>query len=250
MRNMFKKKIQCARCGKKIDKDFDFCPYCGYSLKPSKVREKQFKDFQREFDKSVKMPFVMKFPLKQLMKQFEKQIDAQMREIDKNLDKQGADKKNMPRISGLSISISSDGEGKPMIKVGQLGKPQRIMTPEERAEETAEKLTEQKKARGKRKEDKEKETKMKMSKAKAKKYSKLPKAEPETKVRRLTDRVVYEIALPGVKSIKDVVLNKLDNSIEIKAFSKDKAYFKLIPIALPIKKYSLDQETLVLELIP
>src|SRR3989344_3748821 len=48
-------------------------------------------------------------------------------------------------------------------------------------------------------------------------------------IRRFADRVVYEIALPGVKSIKDISITKLENSIEIKAVSKDKAYFKLIP---------------------
>ena len=43
---------------------------------------------------------------------------------------------------------------------------------------------------------------------------------------------------------------RLENSIEIKALAKDKAYFKLIPISLPIKDYIIEDERLIIELIP
>ena len=82
------------------------------------------------------------------------------------------------------------------------------------------------------------------------KLAKLPRKEPETKVRRLTDKIIYEINLPGVKSLKNITVNKLENSIEIKAISKDRAYFKLIPIALPLIRYYLKKESLFLELKP
>jgi len=89
-----------------------------------------------------------------------------------------------------------------------------------------------------------------ISAAKAAKLAKMPKKEPETIVRRLSDRIIYEISVPGVKNIKDVIINKLQNSIEIKAFAKDKVYFKLLPVSLPIKKYKIEDEKLVLELVP
>jgi len=54
--------------------------------------------------------------------------------------------------------------------------------------------------------------------------------------------------MPGVKSIKDVSVNQLENSIEIKAVAKDNSYFKLIPINLPVLDYELSEEKLVLEL--
>ena len=56
--------------------------------------------------------------------------------------------------------------------------------------------------------------------------------------------------MPGVTNLKDIMINKLQNSIEIRAFAKDKAYFKLIPVALAIKKYGLEHEKLILELKP
>lgn len=79
-------------------------------------------------------------------------------------------------------------------------------------------------------------------------YAKLPREEAKTNVKRLSDKVVYEIFLPGVKSIKDVFVHKLQDSIEVKAFGKDKAYFKLIPVDLNVKRYGLKDELLILEL--
>ena len=77
----------------------------------------------------------------------------------------------------------------------------------------------------------------------------LPKEEPQTTVRRLTDRIVYEIELPGVEK-DNLVITKLHNSIEIKAFSKDKTYFKLLPVSFHILGSKLEEGKLVLELKP
>ena len=81
-----------------------------------------------------------------------------------------------------------------------------------------------------------------------KKFSKLPKNEPKTNVRRFSDKVIYEINIPGVKSIKDVSIIKLENNIEIKAITKDKAYNKLIPFNFPITDYNFSRGKLILEL--
>lgn len=81
-----------------------------------------------------------------------------------------------------------------------------------------------------------------------KKFSKLPKKEPSTNVRRFSDRVIYEIYMPGVNSEKDLSIIKLENNIEIKAVSKNKAYKKLIPMNFPITNYNLSKGKLVLEL--
>ena len=54
--------------------------------------------------------------------------------------------------------------------------------------------------------------------------------------------------MPGVKSIKDVSVIQLENSIEIKALAKNKVFYKIIPINLPIKNYNFAKQKLVLEL--
>ncbi len=86
------------------------------------------------------------------------------------------------------------------------------------------------------------------SKESLKKFSKLPKKEPKTNVKRLSNIVIYEINMPGVKSLRDLSIVKLENSIEMKAVAKDKAYFKLLPIDLPIIDYELEKGKLILEL--
>jgi len=81
-----------------------------------------------------------------------------------------------------------------------------------------------------------------------KKIAELPKKEAEARVRRMGDKVVYDIHVPGVNSIKNVIVTKLENSVEIKAFSDENVYFKNIPISLPLMGYSLRNERIMLEL--
>ncbi len=54
--------------------------------------------------------------------------------------------------------------------------------------------------------------------------------EPETKIHKLQNRQIITLNLPDVKSLDDIEMKQLSQSIEIKAFAGDKAYFKLIPI--------------------
>ncbi|MDI6826635.1 MAG: zinc ribbon domain-containing protein [Candidatus Aenigmarchaeota archaeon] len=53
--------------------------------------------------------------------------------------------------------------------------------------------------------------------------------EPETKIERIGNREIISIKLPEVKRSEDIEIKKLEQSLEVKAFSDDKAYFKLIP---------------------
>jgi len=54
--------------------------------------------------------------------------------------------------------------------------------------------------------------------------------EPEAKKIVEKGKTIIKIDLPGVKSEDDIEVKRLEQSIEIKAFAGDKAYFKLIPI--------------------
>jgi rRNA maturation protein Nop10 len=54
--------------------------------------------------------------------------------------------------------------------------------------------------------------------------------EPETEIKTSQNKQVIQIKLPEIKSFKDVEVKKLEQSLEIKAFTKNKTYFKLIPI--------------------
>jgi hypothetical protein len=223
------KKIKCG-CGKKIDKSFSFCPFCGADLgKPQKEPDNLFDALDEQ------MPFMLRLPFKKLVKQ----IEQQFREIDKEMA--SGEKPKMPQMpisQGISINISSSNNGTPVIRVKQFGPEGKQAVAEKK--EMDEMQKDQQKIKGMTEEQQEK----------LKKFAKLPRHEPETNVRRVSDRIVYEILLPGVNDTKNIILTRLQNSIEIKAFTKDRAYFKLIPLSLPIKRQYLENEKLVLELKP
>jgi len=247
---MFKKKIKC-RCGKRISSEFSFCPFCGTQLKEVKRQkeehEQELRNIEKSFEEAFNIPFFVKFPFKKLIRQ----IDRQFQDMDKTIGKIKekdfeTDLRKLSRMpiraEGISISVSSSPEGQPVIRVKKFGKPERMRF-EKAGEELEEEEQEEK--------IKEKPVKLKrLTRTQKEKLAKLPREEPHTSVRRLTDKIIYEIEMPGVKNEKDIIINKLQNSIEIKAFTKDKAFFKLIPINLPIKNHRLEKGKLILELKP
>jgi len=54
--------------------------------------------------------------------------------------------------------------------------------------------------------------------------------EPEAETQNVGNRRIISIKLPNVKSEKDIEIKKMEQSVEVKAYAGDKAYFKLIPI--------------------
>jgi HSP20 family molecular chaperone IbpA len=61
---------------------------------------------------------------------------------------------------------------------------------------------------------------------------KIPKkvVDPKTKINRLPTGLVIEIELPGVESAEDIEIHEFKESIEIRAFSKNRMYFKILHI--------------------
>lgn len=264
---MFGRKIKCI-CGKKIDKSYTFCPYCGRNLKhideeksalkkQQKLRRKemnkQIDNLTKELSESFGIPFINSFPFKLFVKKISNDIEKQFREMDMEMSRafkmhelkipEGAKetKKEIihegKKIGNVKEFTFPGGHGF-SIQINLSGTPNALTLETENDNE-------EKKER-----EKSKKGERKITEKEAKRLAALPRQEPETKVRRLSDKVIYEISLPGVKNQKDVIINKLQNSIEIKAFTKDKAYFKLIPLGLPIKNYKLVDEKLILELKP
>lgn len=77
----------------------------------------------------------------------------------------------------------------------------------------------------------------------------LPRAEAKSQMKRFADKVVYELAMPGVKDVKDVFVNKLETGYEIKAIGSKKVYTSSIPLNLPIKSYSIGEKGLTVEFL-
>ncbi|PIN78068.1 hypothetical protein COV15_00195 [Candidatus Woesearchaeota archaeon CG10_big_fil_rev_8_21_14_0_10_34_12] len=139
------------------------------------------------------------------------------KELNKQFNEMEREEIEQRRIpGGISISINTGGENPFMRQERQV----------EKAKKIANKITDEQ----------------------ARKLSQLPKQEAETKVRRFANKVIYELEMPHVDSLKNVFINKLENSFEIKAFSKDKAYYKILPVSLRLVNYVLSKGILTLEL--
>lgn len=216
---MFKKK-SCARCGKKVSDKFNFCPSCGSNLANSNEDWGMLgKDDNIPEQDPFSSPFMGGFNSKML----NKMLGGAMKMLEKELEREMKDS----RKTNFELYIN-----------GKRIDPDKITVTKKPLGNLLTKSVSQKM----------KKISSDLSKEALKKFLKLPKKEPSTNVRRLSNKVIYEIEVPGVKSIKDVSIVKLENSIEIKAIAKDKAYKKLIPIDLPLRGYKLEEEKLVLEL--
>ena len=77
--------------------------------------------------------------------------------------------------------------------------------------------------------------------------AKLPRKEAQTKLTRMDNKVVYEVEAPGVAGFDRVLINKLEDSYEVKTFGEEKVFFKNIPIKLPLMQAYLRDDRLFLE---
>lgn len=231
---MFKKK-KCRNCSEKIDKNYNFCPYCRASVEDGFDNEDwgMLGKNDTEFLEGIKMPLgfntIFNSLLKNLNKQFSQMDGESLGENGKRSFEQTGNPGNRIRKSGISIKISTAQGRPPEIKIKSFGRPQDELQRDSNQEDVQPVLK-------------------KFTEKEAKRFLSLPRKEPSTEIRRLANKVIYEIKIPGVKSLDDVSISQLENSIEIKALTKAKAYSKIIPINLPIRKYNLSKGKLILEL--
>lgn len=211
---MFNNK-RCGKCGKSSDKKYDFCPYCGNSLDNNNHWGILGKNDVPETANEFPAPFLGGINNGIL----NKMIGSAMKMIEKEMQK--GIKNTKPKtnlqlyINGKKITLGDEN-------VKATGKPKKQLQkiiPTNTFSEEDQKI-----------------------------FTNLPKQEPKTKVRRLSDRIIFDIEMPEVKSIKDIAIKKLENSIEIKAITKKSAYYKIIQIGLPIIDYYLNEGKLILEL--
>lgn len=215
---MFKKK-ECPRCKNKIGKKNNFCPYCGAQIQDNDedwgmLGKNDFIEEKNLFENSLLNGFGGKI----INKMFNNAMRMLEKEMQKNQEfpKQNSNSHfelfiNGKRINPENIKVTR----KPIQK--ENAKQKTIILPS-------------------------------FSSESQKKFAKSLKKEPKTNLRRLSDKVIYELEIPGINSIKDISIVKLENSIEIKAIAKKNAYQKLIPISLPITKYNIEKGKLTLEL--
>ena len=143
-------------------------------------------------------------PLKEVKgKDIFQEVDKEFNQIDKMLDMKVPKFMLKPplKAKGVSITITSDNVSPPKINVQTYG-DQRHMHHHHEHRSHEEKPV------------------------------RIPKTteEPETKIQKAQNKQIITLNLPDVKSLDDIEIRQLQQSIEIRAFAGDKAYFKLIPI--------------------
>jgi HSP20 family molecular chaperone IbpA len=219
-------KTKCKKCGEKVSDNYNYCPYCQMPLKDMFDEQDWGLLGKNDFidPQEIKMPMGLNALFNSLMKN----LDTQMKELDKQTKAPSKEQKVSKKSGGISISISTSGNHPPEIKVRSFGNAPEFQN--------------------KKKEMKKKANSIKLPGSDSGKFAGLPKKEPETNIRRFSNKVVYEIKMPGVKTIKDLSIIQLENSIEIKALANGKVFYKIIPINLPINNYNLSSGVLTLEL--
>ncbi len=222
---MFSKKT-CQRCGRKTNKNNSFCPSCGNPLKKSLRKEEMgmlgendsFNErdmFSNTLMGGIGGNFMNKM-ISHTMKMLEKEMEKEMR-----MSNQPSPSNNFPKtkirlmINGKEVDLNNGIQ-----KSGETKKEKQKALP----------------------------LKFKnFSEEQIKKFSKLPKKQPKTELKRIADKLNYEIEIPEVKSVEDISITQLESSIEMKAISSDTAYVKSIPIKLPVIGYEFSKGLLVLE---
>lgn len=213
---------KCSRCGKKVSKKYEFCPQCGLNLSGKSSEDLGFLG-KNDLD-AIKIPFGVKAMLKPLMKEF----NRQMLDLEKEMKKQQPDEKNDSKenkiVKSFSVRIGAPGQKPMKISTGNVPTAQVVRNRDDIVELP------------------------KIDDRRLEKVKNLPRKEPETNVRRLSDNILYEISLPGVKGLNDINVAILEDGIEVKAIAKKEVFVKSIDVSLPLKDYDFQSETLILEL--
>jgi len=205
-------KRNCPACAKKIERKFNFCPYCGVSFK-ARNEQANFGMLGRD-DSSGKIGRPepkMPFGLNGIMNSLIKQLESQLGNMDLGDGRNGGLPKN------VKIRVARG----PNLGMNQVVRK----VPDRKIVEVPE-----------------------VSDAENERRMGLPKVEVESKVKRLGDTIIYEIDAPGIRKKDDVVLTELASGLEIRAYSKDKCYMKFIPLKVEVVEYYVEKEKVVVEI--
>ena len=208
------RKKKCKHCGEKVKDSYGFCPSCGFNIGKRKKQEGMLGKNDYIGEEQSKKPSMLDGISGGILN---KMLGSAVKMLEKEMQKGMQEVPTQPH---------------PRIKLMVNGKE---VTPNVKKVEKKDNAL-------------RKTLPINFSSENLKKFKKLKKKEPKTQIRRLGDTLTYELEVPGVDSIKDVSIVKIDKGIEVKALSKVKAYEKTISIDLPLTKYILLKGRLFLEL--
>ena len=212
-----KKTTKCANCSSKVEKKFNFCPFCGEQIadedeakdfgilgKDDFINEKMLSEFSADnFGIADKL-------IGSIMGSMMRSMNKQLKNFDKLENMENARIEQLP--NGIKISI-----GMPLEKQSPKKQPSASMSKKEITKEQIEKM------------------------------AKLPRVQAKTKIARLADKIVCEIDAPGVSKPEDIFISKTESGYEIKAIGKSKIYSNSIPLSHPLKGLSINGGKILVE---
>lgn len=214
-----KKQKKCDACGGKCSISYTFCPYCGNNIIDEQQEMREYGMLGRSDLPDPTAPplidtrnlgFTDKI-LASVMNAMIKTIDKQMKEQLKDMDKMLDNAEIQATPNGIKIRIASPMD----LRQKQPSKNHFI--------------------------------KKGITEEQIKRMSELPRTKAKTSVKRLGDKVVYELSTPGVTSTDDIFVSKLESGYEVKVIADKKVYVNSIPINLPIRRYTLLKNKILME---
>ena len=202
---MFKKK--CSKCKNKIEKTYDFCPFCGKNFK-SKYDNEDFGFLgKNDFIEDEKTFGIGSGFMDKRINKAMKMIEKQMREMPKEFNQNPNQNQTNPR-SNMHVQFFVNG--KKVI-------PQKAKLPSNQPIKI----------------------KNQISKQKAEKFAKLPRKEPKTTMKRLAGKLVYELAMPGVEDVEDDEDGECDINVNHHTESEHDDIIKLPTTIQPVSEPSI-----------
>ena len=212
---MFSSK-KCERCAGKVKEDHSFCATCGLDLRNPSTEARDFGMLGKN-DSVFGAPLLggggvgMPTDFGNIFAHVMKMMESQLRNINpENLDF-GDSKPEIRRLpNGFQIKIGPAMQ--PHVHKQKVEAKPRVISDEQRA-----------------------------------RMVKLPRAEAKTQVRRLSDKVVYELNTPGVVDVNDIFVSKVESGYEVKAVGNKKVYLNSLQVNLPLRRYSVKDNKLTVE---
>lgn len=203
-----KESIKCENCNLKIENKFNFCPSCGTEI----INENEIRDLGMLGKSDLPNQEInQEIPVQQNFGFTDKIISSIINSLIKNIDKQ------FKELDKTEVRTFPNG-----IKI-RIGSPMQVQ------------------------EEKVRLIKPRVTEEQIKRMSSLPRSNAKTSVKRLGDKVIYELSASGINSPEDVFVSKLESGYEIKAIGNKKVYINSLPINLPIRGFVIHENKLLVE---
>ena len=216
---MFKRK--CPNCEKKVSRNFDFCPYCSIPLKDKKDYGLLGKHdgLENGFERIMSKPLGISDSI------IDKMLGGAMRMLRKELEEMSRETVRTRPARKTKFQLYINGR--------------KIPISEDMYENSPQQNTKRQRLRENKKSEISEET---IAKA-----ANLPRKETQTRLTRTANKIIYELNAPGLESLDNILINKLEESLEIKIYTNKAVYYKNLPIKLPLARYYTKEQKLFLE---